>query len=69
MPLSNGVEKMEHCLLYCHSHDAYRRDRPDSINSKLQSHGLPNALLLKLIMCGDKRLSDDSNIEILKATK
>ena len=57
-------------LLHCHSYDACRADL-DSVNSTLQPYGLPNlsnALMLKLILYGDERLSVDSNSEILKAT-
>ena len=60
-----------HFLLHCHSYDAYRTDFLDSVNSTLQPYDLPNlsnALMLKLILYGDERLSVDSNSEILKAT-
>ena len=69
--LINGVEDTEHFLLHCHSYDACRTDLLDSVNSTLQPFDLPNlsnALMLKLILYGDERLSVDSNSEILKAT-
>ena len=70
-PSNDGVEDTEHFLLHCHSYDAYRTDLLDSVNSTLQPYDLPNlsnALMLKLILYGDERLSVDSNSEILKAT-
>ena len=70
-PSNDGVEDTEHFLLHCHSYDACRTDLLDSVNSTLQPYDLPNlsnALMLKLILCGDERLSVDSNSEILKAT-
>ena len=70
-PSNDGVEDTEHFLLHCHSYNAYRTDLLDSINSTLQPYDLPNlsnALMLKLILYGDERLSVDSNSEILKAT-
>ena len=59
----------EHFLLHCHSYDSYRTDLLDSVNSTLQPYDLPNlsnALMLKLILYGDERLSVDSNSESLK---
>ena len=70
-PSNDGVEEMEHFLLHCHSYDPCRTDLLDSVNSTLQPYDLPNlsnALMLKLILYGDERLSVDSNFEILKAT-
>ena len=58
-------------LLHCLSYDACRTDLLDSVNSTLQPYdlqNLSNALMLKLILYGDERLSVDSNSEILKAT-
>ena len=70
-PSNEVVEDTEHFLLRCHSYDAYRTDFLDSVNSILQPYDLPhlsNALLLKMILYGDERLSVDSSSEILKAT-
>ena len=70
-PSNDGVEDTEHFLLHCHSYDGYRTDLLDSVNSTLQPYDLPNlsnALMLKLILYGDERLSVDSNSEIFKAT-
>ena len=62
---------MGHFPLHCHSYDACRTDLLHSVNSTLQSYNLPNlsnALMLKLILYGDERLSADSNPETFKAT-
>ena len=70
-PSNDGVEDTEHFWLHCHSYDACRTDLLDCVNSTLQPYDLPNlsnALILKLILYGDERLSFDSNSEILKAT-
>ena len=67
-PSNDGVEDTEHFLLHCHSYDARRTDLLDSVNSTLQPYDLPNlsnALMLKLILYGDERLSVDSYSEIL----
>ena len=70
-PSNDGVQDTKHFLLHCHSYDKYRRDPLGSLNSTLQTYGLPNltnSRLLRMMLYGDERLPVDSNSEILKAT-
>ena len=67
MPSNDGVKNTKHFLLHCHSYDTNMRDLLDSLNSTLQPYGFPNlsnALLLKITLYDDERLSVDSNSNV-----
>ena len=70
-PTNDGVEDTEHFLLHCPSFDEERRDLLARVFSLLRPYGYINSsnnFLTKLLLYGDKGLSNDVNRDILQLT-
>ena len=71
-PTNDGIEDTEHFLLLCPSFDVQRRDLLAEISQMLQPfvqiNNLSNIVLIKLLLYGDKDLSDSINKSILQLT-
>ena len=71
-PTNDGIEDTEHFLLLCPSFDVQRRDLLAEISQLLQPfvqiNNLSNTVLIKLLLYGDKDLSDSINKSILQLT-
>ena len=70
-PIHDGIEDTNHFLLLCHSFDAQRLVLLDGIKSILQISditNLSNSNLLKIILYGDERLTENQNKAILEFT-
>ena len=71
-PTNDGVEDTEHFLLLCPSFDIQRRDLLSEVSQLLRQYvhmiSLSNIILMKLLLCGDKDLSDNISKNILELT-
>ena len=71
-PTNDGVEDTEHFLLPCPSFDVQRRDLLAGVSQLVrpfvQINSLSNIVLIKLLLYGDKDLSENINKNILELT-
>ena len=70
MENNGGMEDTEDFFLSCHMYDVQRHDL-GTVSAILLSEGLSNLsneTFLKVLLCGDGRLSTDSKSQIIKAT-
>ena len=70
-PIHDGIEDTNHFLLLCHYFDAQRLVLLDGIKSILQISDITNlssSNLLKIILYGDERLTENQNKAILEFT-
>ena len=71
-PTNDGIEDTEHFLLLCPSFDVQRRDLLAGVSQLVrplvQINSLSNIVLIKLLLYGDKDLSDNINKNILELT-
>ena len=71
-PTNDGIEDTEHFLLLCPSFDVQRRDLLAEVSQLVrpfvQINSLSNTVLIKLLLYGDKDLSDNINKNILELT-
>ena len=71
-PTNDGIEDTEHFLLLCPSFDVQRRDLLAEVSQLVrpfvQINSLSNVVLIKLLLYGDKDLSDNMNKNILELT-
>ena len=69
-PTNDGIEDVEHFLLFCPSFDVQRRDLLAGVSQLVrpfvQIDSLSNVVLVKLLLYGDKDLSEKSNENILE---
>ena len=71
-PTNDGIEDTEHFLLLCPSFDVQRRHLLAGVSVLLQKfveiNSLPNAVLVQILLYGDKNLSNEINKSILELT-
>ena len=71
-PTNDGIEDVEHFLLFCPSFEMQRRDFLAGVSELLRSFvqidTLPNNVLIECLLYGDKNLTDDVNRSILELT-
>ena len=72
-PTNDGIEDTEHFLLLCPSFDVQWRDLLDEVSQIsppfVQINSLSNIVLMKLLLYGDKDLSDNISENILELTQ
>ena len=71
-PTNDGIEETEHFLLYCPSFNIQQRDLLTGVSVVLQSfvqiNTVSNNVLVKILLYGDKSLSNDINKHVLELT-
>ena len=71
-PTNDGIEDTEHFLLFCPSFDVQQRDLLAGVSKLVrpfvQINSLSNIVLIKLLLYGDKDLSENIYKNILELT-
>ena len=71
-PTNDGIEDTQHFMLLCPSFDVQRQDLLAEVSQLvrpfIQINSLSNIVLIKLLLYGDKDLSDNINKNILELT-
>ena len=71
-PTNDGIEDVEHFLLFCSSFEIQHRDLLAGVSELLRSFvqidTLPKNILIEYLLYGNKNLTDDVNRSIFELT-